>query len=228
MYWLDDSCIEFPATHLALDEPNGLLAIGGDLSPDRLINAYCHGIFPWYNEDEEQNILWWTPSPRAVIIPDQLHISRSFSKFLRNTAYTHSFNRDFPAVLSACQAPRATQDGTWIGSAMKDAYVQLHQQGFAHSIEIWDADNRLVGGLYGLALGRVFFGESMFSRTPNASKCALYHLCNVLIEKEFSLLDCQVESPHIMRMGAILLNRNDFEYWLRQAINTHTSLKTTF
>ena len=164
--WLQRDSLNFPPLEKALREPNGLLAAGGDLSADRLVQAYRHGCFPWFSEG--QPILWWSPDPRTVLFPDELHISRSLGKLLRQQRYRVTFDQDFAAVISACAAPRDYADGTWITDAMQDAYRELHARGHAHSVEVWDQDV-LVGGLYGLAMGQLFFGESMFSRADNAS-----------------------------------------------------------
>ena len=209
--WLTDELV-FPDQASALREPNGLLAAGGDLSIERLLLAYRHGIFPWYNEGEP--ILWWSPDPRAVIIPGQLHISKSLQKTLDKKLFTITFNQAFTAVVEACSLPRFTQKddsqtGTWITSAMKQAYSDLHNAGYAHSIECWQ-DNQLVGGMYGIILGKCFFGESMFSTVTDASKVVMVKLDQMLCEKKFQLLDCQVHSPHIESMGAIEIPRKEF------------------
>lgn len=170
----------FPPVEHAEQEPDGLLAVGGDLSPTRLLNAYQHGIFPWYSS--EQPILWWSPDPRTVLFPERIKISRSLAKSLRNRHYRCDFDRDFDAVISACAMPLPGREETWITDEMKQAYIHLHQLGFAHSMEIRE-DGRLVGGLYGIAIGRVFFGESMFSLARDASKIALVHLARTLADK---------------------------------------------
>ncbi len=193
-----------------------MLAAGGDLSTDRLLYAYQHGIFPWYGED--QVILWWSPDPRCIINTDELHVSRRLRRDLKNSTYRFSFNQDFAAVIAACAARRSTQDGTWITTDMALAYQNLHRQGWAHSVEIW-RENELVGGLYGLAIGRVFFGESMFSRVSNASKMALLALCQWLAKHGFSTLDCQVVSPHLLSLGARLVPRQEFQELLESACN---------
>lgn len=187
----------------ALDQPNGLLAVGGDLSVPRLLCAYRRGIFPWYSHG--QPILWWCPDPRAVILPERLHVSRSLRKRLRQQIFSITANRCFAEVLSACAEPRRGQEGTWISDEMRDAYLRLHVRGFAHSLECW-CEGRLAGGIYGVAIGSVFFGESMFSRVADASKVALVHLC----ERGFELIDCQVPNPHLRRMGAELIPRRHF------------------
>ena len=217
LHWLDPRNPQqpFPPAHLAMRDPNGLLAIGGDLAPQRLLRAYAHGIFPWYNPDEP--ILWWCPNPRAVLEPRSFHVSRSLAKTLRRGDYTLSFDRAFAEVLNACAGARRASRGTWLGEDMQQAYRQLHQQGHAHSLEVW-RDGALIGGLYGIALGRVFFGESMFSRADDASKVALYWLCRQLDEWDFELIDCQVSSAHLMSLGAIELERDHFLARLSRAV----------
>jgi leucyl/phenylalanyl-tRNA--protein transferase len=181
--------------------------VGGDLSNERLLNAYRHGIFPWYSDD--QPILWWSPNPRAVLYPDALKVSRSLRKTLRRQAFSVTLNRVFDEVIEACSTPRPAQDGTWISAEIKAAYGKLHELGHAHSIECWQGDE-LVGGLYGIALGRVFFGESMFSRVSDASKVAFTHLVRQLNAWRFSLIDCQVNSRHLTSLGAETIPRSQF------------------
>lgn len=216
LHWLDPERPDepFPALEDALREPNGLLAIGGDLSPERLIRAYRAGVFPWYNPDEP--ILWWSPDPRTVFTPDSVHVSRSLRRAIKRGDYAVTFDRAFERVISACAAPRPGQHGTWLGPAMRAAYQRLQRLGVAHSVEVW-RQRRLIGGLYGIALGRVFFGESMFSRAPNGSKLALAHLANELARRGFVLIDGQVGSPHLYRMGAFDLPRREFQRRLRAA-----------
>ncbi|MET0088317.1 MAG: leucyl/phenylalanyl-tRNA--protein transferase [Sedimenticola sp.] len=197
----------FPDVSDALSEPNGLLAVGGDLSVERLLNAYRHGIFPWYSAG--QPILWWSPDPRTVMYPEKLKVSRSLKKSLRNRGFQVSFDRDFSAVIDACSEPRESDPGTWITGEMKNAYLAMHQQGHAHSVEIW-LDGDLVGGLYGIAIGRVFFGESMFSRTSDASKVALVHLTGKLLGWGYRLIDCQVYTSHLVSLGAEEISREQF------------------
>lgn len=218
-FWIneDDPSLAFPPAEFALAEPNGLLAVGGDLSPERLIKAYRHGIFPWFNED--QPILWWSPNPRAVLFPERLHVSRSLRKFLTRHPFEITVDRDFEAVLEACAAPRRHDPGTWITPAMHRAYLQLHRMGLAHSVEAWQGD-RLVGGLYGVALGRVFFGESMFSRATNASKVAFVHLVSHLRRLQYTLIDCQVSSAHLHSLGAVDIRRSVFIELLRRHADT--------
>lgn len=206
--WLGPDTLDFPPTAEALDDPNGLLAGGGDLRPERLIHAYRQGIFPWY--EDGQPILWWSPNPRAVVFPERLHLSRSLRKVLRRGTFQVTADQDFESVMRACAAPRDGAAGTWITDDMLAAYVHLHDQGVAHSIEVWQ-DNRLVGGLYGLALGRVFFGESMFSWADNASKVGFAHLVAQLRTWQFQIIDCQVSSGHLFTLGAEEISREAFE-----------------
>ncbi|NIV18565.1 MAG: leucyl/phenylalanyl-tRNA--protein transferase [Woeseiaceae bacterium] len=219
--WLSptDAPDAFPDVELALREPNGLLAAGGDLGSPRLLAAYRSGIFPWY--EKGQPILWWSPDPRCVLRPEELHMSRRLAKQIRNSSLTVRFNSAFAAVIRACAGPRRYQSGTWITDDMKAAYLALHDQGWAHSIEIWDAE-RLIGGLYGLCIGRVFFGESMFSAEPNASKMALAALARQMIDRQMALIDCQVVSPHLTTLGATLMPRARFTQVLRDACNPAT------
>ncbi len=197
----------FPAVEKAEQEPDGLLAVGGDLSPTRLLNAYRHGIFPWYSS--EQPILWWSPNPRTVLFPQRIKISRSLGKSLRNRDYHFSLDNAFAEVIHACAMPQPGREETWITDEMKQAYIQLHRLGYAHSAEVWE-NSRLVGGLYGVAIGRVFFGESMFSLTRDASKIALVHLAQILADKGFGLIDCQVYTSHLISMGAEEIERSYF------------------
>jgi leucyl/phenylalanyl-tRNA--protein transferase len=205
---------DFPPIEEALDEPNGLLAIGGELTPERLLSAYAQGIFPWYDDDDGP-VLWWSPDPRAVLRPDEVHISRSLRKRLRRKEYRLSMDTRFTEVLAACAEPRANSEdpkdpaGTWITSEMRMAYTQLHLRGFAHSVEAWYQDT-LVGGLYGVSLGRMFFGESMFSRRDDASKVALVGLAAQLQAWEFTLIDCQMLNPHLERLGVYEIPRREF------------------
>ncbi len=212
----DDPAAPFPALEQAEEEPNGLLAVGGDLSIVRLLGAYRKGIFPWYSPG--QPILWWSPDPRTVLFPERVVVSRSLAKSIRNRGYTVSIDRDFPAVIEACSAPRQEEDGTWITDEMAAAYTHLHQAGYAHSVEIW-RDGRLVGGLYGVALGRIFFGESMFSRERDASKVALVYLSELLHGWGFSLIDCQVYTGHLVRLGAEEIPRSRFTEILDRSVS---------
>jgi len=204
----------FPDVESALREPDGLLAAGGDLSSERLLCAYAAGIFPWY--EDGQPILWWSPDPRCILRPAEFRVSRRLRQYLRRSAFTVSYNRAFAAVIRACAGSRRSQQGTWITPAMIVAYEALHAAGWAHSAEIWDGAD-LVGGIYGLVIGRVFFGESMFSRRDHASKFAMFALCQELAENDFALLDCQVLSPHLLSLGATVLPRTQFTSILRTA-----------
>jgi len=208
---------DFPPIEHALDDPSGLLAAGGDLSPKRLVDAYRKGIFPWF--DKDQPILWWSPSPRAVLFPQQLHISRSLHKALRQGNYTVTLDSDFEEVIRACAEPRSYSDGTWITEDMIEAYIRLHELGYAHSVEV-RANGLLVGGVYGIALGKVFFGESMFSRQTNASKIAFVHLVKQLQAWGFRLIDCQVENPHLVSLGSTNIDRSEFKSILESQIPT--------
>lgn len=217
--WLDpeDTHYEFPYAENALTEPNGLLAIGGDLSPARIVSAYLQGIFPWYSED--QPILWWSPNPRAVLFPEKFKCSRSLNKLIRKNNFSVTFDKNFASVIEQCaKAPRNNQNGTWITDEMQQAYFSLYQAGIAHSVECWQ-DEQLVGGLYGLALGHVFFGESMFSYKNNASKLAFAHLIDELIKSHYALIDCQVTSEHLLSLGAEEIPRQNF----LQLIEQHTA-----
>jgi leucyl/phenylalanyl-tRNA--protein transferase len=207
----------FPDPRLALTEPDGLLAAGGDLSAERLITAYRQGIFPWYNEG--QPILWWSPDPRLVLFFKQLHISRSLHKRLYRGTYRVTLDQDFLGVIQACASLRQANEGTWITSEMKVAYLRLHQMGIAHSVETWK-DKELVGGLYGLSIGRIFFGESMFSRCSDASKVAFVYLCRQLQRWGFPLIDCQTQSDHLQRLGAQTISRSEFLHWLQKLCNS--------
>ncbi len=206
----------FPPLTQALAEPNGLLAAGGELSAARLIEAYRNGIFPWFNHG--QPILWWSPDPRMVLIPRELKIARSLGKILRNRDYEVRADTDFRQVISACAAPRATQDGTWISAEMIAAYCALHERGIAHSIETW-IDGELAGGLYGVAIGRMFYGESMFTRVPDASKIALVHLVRELQRRDFGMVDCQMHTRHLASFGAREIPRADFMRKLQELVN---------
>jgi leucyl/phenylalanyl-tRNA--protein transferase len=207
----------FPPTSRALDYPNGLLAAGGTLTPERLIEAYRHGIFPWY--EAPQPVLWWTPDPRSVLYPEELHISRSLRKTLRRDQLRLTVDRDFSGVMGHCAAPRPAGHGTWIGPEMLSAYAALHRLGIAHSIEVREHDGTLAGGLYGLALGRIFFGESMFSGIPGGSRIALVALVHILRRGDFHLIDCQMETPHMNTMGARTISRLDFEAELDHTVD---------
>jgi len=217
--WLrpEDPPHAFPPVVEALDEPNGLLCAGGDLSPRRLLEAYRRGIFPWYSTG--QPILWWSPDPRAVLLPHELRISRSLAKSLRNRGYETRLDTAFDEVVNRCGDLGLRPEGTWITPAMQAAYRTLHELGHAHSVETW-RDGRLVGGLYGVALGRVFFGESMFSRERDASKVALKRLVDLALDRRYELIDCQVESAHLESLGARKLSRAQFAARLEGLIST--------
>ncbi len=204
--WLDKNDIWFPDPSTAPgDFP---LAAGGDLSPERLLFAYSLGIFPWYSEDEP--ILWWSPDPRMVLFPDNLKISRSLKKVLKNKGFTVKFDTNFEEVIKSCAyVPRPGQDGTWLNADMIDAYIELHKLGYAHSVETY-LDGKLVGGLYGIALGGTFFGESMFHKVSDASKVAFVHLVRKLKELDFDMIDCQQSTPHMARFGAVEIPRKEF------------------
>lgn len=206
-----DHLSSFPDPNSAEDAVGGLLAIGGDLSEERLLAAYRAGIFPWF-EDDREPILWWSPDPRAVLEPSALRVNRSLAKRLRNAGFEVSFDRAFHRVVAACgTTPRNgdSQSGTWITPNMRRAYGRLHESGYAHSVEVW-LHGELTGGLYGLALGRMFFGESMFSLASDASKVALYHLCRRLQRWRFRLIDCQLPNDHLTRLGAMTMPRRAF------------------
>jgi leucyl/phenylalanyl-tRNA--protein transferase len=206
-----DERILFPDPALA--EEDGLLAIGGDLSTDRLLQAYANGIFPWYSEDEP--ILWFSPHQRFVLFPDRLKISKSMRKVLKAGTFTVTTNKCFADVIAACSsASREGQDGTWITADMKAAYIELHRQGYAHSVEVWRS-GELVGGLYGIKAGNVFCGESMFSRVSNASKAALIWLCQT---GKYTLIDCQVYTEHLESMGAAMISREEYIGMLHKSI----------
>jgi len=198
---------DFPPVGDALREPDGLLAAGGDLSPERLIAAYRRGIFPWYSKG--QPILWWSPDPRTVFAPAKMHVPQRLARWLRGCEWTVRADTAFEAVMRACAAPRAKQRGTWITAEMRGAYQRLHALGHAHSIEAWDGD-ALAGGIYGVAIGRMFFGESMFSTSDNGSKVALLALAHALCAWDFPLLDAQVASPHLFTLGAFEIDRDAF------------------
>lgn len=225
--------LSFPPAHLAIKE--GLLAVGGDLSVERLLLAYRNGIFPWYSEGEP--ILWWSPDPRLVLYPNELRIAKSLRKTIRRNLFQITIDSAFESVVQACaETKRSYGDGTWITDEMKAAYGRLHCHGYAHSVEAWQ-EEELVGGLYGVAIGRVFFGESMFSRVSNASKVAFVTLVKLLQQRSFTLIDCQVRTEHLIRFGAREIPRKSFLDQVTQATreqsykrgglvlpSTHTSL----
>jgi leucyl/phenylalanyl-tRNA--protein transferase len=205
--WLPEERV-FPPLEAALAEPNGLLAAGGDLTPERVIAAYRRGIYPWYSTGEP--ILWWSPHPRMVLFPDEFRITRSLAKTLRNASYEIRLDTAFASVVSACAGtPRKGQAGTWITREMQQAYVELHRRGYGHSVETW-IDGELAGGLYGIAIGQAFYGESMFSLKRDASKIALAHLCAHLTRRGFGIIDCQMETRHLASLGARPISRSEF------------------
>jgi leucyl/phenylalanyl-tRNA--protein transferase len=221
--WLNGNT-PFPPVERALRSPNGLLAAGGDLSASRLLEAYRQGIFPWFNPGEP--ILWWSPDPRMVLVPGEFKISRSFSRVLRNHAYEVRCDTVFEEVMRGCAAPRNAHSGTWIHEDMIAAYCELHRMGYAHSVETW-IEGKLAGGLYGVCIGRMFYGESMFSYTSNASKIALAHLAVQLERWRFGpstglrtgLIDCQMNTPHLASLGAREIPRNEFIARLQELVN---------
>ena len=207
----------FPSPELASRE--GILAIGGDLSPQRLLLAYRMGIFPWYNDNEP--ILWWSPDPRFVLLPDELKVSRSMRQLLRKNLFRVTYDRQFREVMEGCRKPRINENGTWIHEEMIAAYSELHARGFAHSVEVWQ-DQELVGGLYGVSLGKCFFGESMFTKVSNASKVALITLTRKLQALGFVLIDCQVYTHHLESLGAQMVPRTKFLKLLAEAVGRET------
>ena len=213
--WLDRNA-PFPPLSHALAEPNGLLAAGGDLTAERLIDAYRHGIFPWYSDD--QPLLWWSPDPRMVLAPGEVKISRSLGKRLHKHDFEVRVDTQFGTVMRACAAPRDGQPGSWITDDMVAAYTDLHRRGLAHSVETW-IDGKLAGGLYGVALGRMFYGESMFTRATDASKIALAHLAKQLARWQFGLIDCQMQTAHLASLGAREMPRAEFVRQLKVLVN---------
>lgn len=213
MLTLLDHRLWFPDPALALNDPDGLLAMGGDLSSERLLLAYRMGIFPWF--DQSQPLLWWSPDPRAVLEPEQLYISRSLAKLARRNRYQLTLNTAFDQVIRACRQLRENREGTWITPGIEQAYCRLHQQGHAHSVEVWQ-DERLVAGLYGIALGKLFCGESMFHRVDNGSKLAMLALCQHLSRHGGELIDCQLPNPHLMSLGVISWPRSRFLHKLKE------------
>lgn len=207
----------FPPLEAALAEPNGLLAAGGALTPERVVDAYRRGIFPWYSEG--QPVLWWSPDPRMVLFPAEVKLSRSLNRTLRRGRYAVRLDSAFAAVIRECSLPRPGQDGTWITAEMQQAYVRLHELGHAHSVETW-IDGQLAGGLYGMAIGRAFYGESMFSRVSDASKIALAHLARYLERQGFAVIDCQMKTAHLASLGAREIRRRELlhglETWARE------------
>ena len=222
--WLSSPHPNFPPTQAALDSPNGLLAAGGELSPIWLVDAYRRGIFPWFSDDDP--ILWWSPDPRMILLPEQFKQRRSLTKRLRHGGFHITLDQHFDQVIQACAAPRGSETGTWITDEMRDAYSLLHALGIAHSIEVHQ-HGQLVGGLYGVAMGPIFFGESMFSRAADASKVALAHLAKAMRENGGKLIDCQMHTPHLASLGAITVAREAFinylENWLPDKAFTFTA-----
>lgn len=220
-YQLHDHYPGFPDPREA--EPNGLLAMGGDLKPQRLLNAYARGIFPWFSEGDP--LLWHCPDPRLVLLPEELHLPKRLRRFLRSGCYEIRFDTDFQGVIEGCaEALRPGQQGTWITRDMRQAYHRMFRLGFAHSVEAWE-DGDLVGGLYGISLGAVFFGESMFHRAPEASKVALVALVAFLKSQGFDMLDCQQDTPHMRRFGARLFSRDDFLARLDASLDQRETLQ---
>jgi leucyl/phenylalanyl-tRNA--protein transferase len=215
IHWLEPGG-DFPPVERALRRPNGLLAAGGDLSPERLLRAYRLGIFPWFSAGEP--ILWWSPDPRMALFPDELKIARSLAKTLRKRDFEVRVDSAFEQVILACSEPRAHQPGTWITREMQAAYARLHRLGVAHSVETWRG-GELIGGLYGVALGRMFYGESMFSRADNASKIALVHLVRQLQRWEFGMIDCQMNTPLLTSFGAREIRRAEFTRRMAELVN---------
>lgn len=218
VFQLNDDTLMFPSALLANDE--GLLAVGGKLQEDWLLTAYSKGLFPWYSAGDP--ILWWSPDPRCVLIPSEVKVHKSMRPILNNLSFEFRFDSDFEQVIDICsRTPRRDQPGTWITDEMKTAYINLHKIGMAHSAEIWK-EGKLIGGLYGVSIGGVFFGESMFSLEPNMSKLALIRLCRWLHENGFLMIDCQVYSPHLATMGAIEVSRIHFLEALRHGLKQDT------
>lgn len=217
IYILTDE-IAFPPPNLATED--GLLALGGDLSVDRLVEAYRNGIFPWYSDGEP--LLWWSPDPRLIIYPHQYRPAKSLRQIINQKHFEVAFDTHFKEVIAACaENPRKDQEGTWITPEMEKAYINLHQAGYAHSVEAFQ-DGKLVGGLYGVSLGKAFFGESMFFRVSNASKVAFHHLVNFCQENSFQFIDAQQDTPHMRRLGGVLVSRRDFLFLLGKALKAPT------
>ena len=216
--WLEDNNFKFPDVSTAFTEPDGLLAASELLTPALVIDAYKRGIFPWYSDG--QPVLWWSPDPRCVLYPERFHISRSFKRTLNNNPFEIKTNTAFKDVMLACAKPRTDDTGTWITQKMLDVYCQLHDAGIAHSVECWH-DGELAGGVYGLVLGDIYFGESMFSKKKDASKVAMHHICSTI---KPSLIDAQVYSPHLASLGAETIDRGDFI----KHIQSHLSLSINF
>ena len=224
IYWVQDNMLatSFPPLEKALRDPDGLLAIGGTLSKNRLLDAYSKGIFPWFNHG--QPVMWWSPDPRCVLFPKEIKISKSLAKRLKQDCFKITYNTVFWDVINECAAARKGIHDTWITDEIKEAYFNLYKMGYAHSVECWQ-ENKLVGGLYGIAMGKIFFGESMFSSRSDASKVALVSLSEQLIEKDFKLIDCQVHSKHLQSLGAKPIQREFFIQFLNNYCNNE---KTNF
>ncbi len=218
IFLLDKNEIAFPPPHLA--DEQGVIAVGGDLRPQRLLLAYQLGIFPWYSKGEP--IMWWTPDPRFVLFPEDLKVSKSMRPYFNQQKFIVTADQHFQYIIDNCsKQPRKGQTGTWITKEMKDAYIQLHELGFAHSIEIWQ-DHEIVGGLYGISLGKVFFGESMFTKVSNASKFGFISLVKKLKALDFWLIDCQQETRHLKSLGANSISRNSFQKYLKKNESENT------
>ncbi|QOL25029.1 leucyl/phenylalanyl-tRNA--protein transferase [Thalassotalea sp. LPB0316] len=217
LHFLNEHSLAFPDPHFALSEPNGLLALGGDLSPSRLIEAYANGIFPWYSQDEP--IMWWSPDPRAIIPTSDIRVNKTLRKFLKKMDYRITCNYAFEEVISQCADAPFRHEETWIVEDMQVAYHSLHKLGHAHSIEVWQ-DKQLVGGLYGVAINGFFSGESMFYQAPNASKVALLALSQLLSSHDINFIDCQINNPFLASMGAIEISRDEFIQQKNTAIKT--------
>lgn len=214
--WLTKNSLDFPPLERALRQPDGLLAMGGDLSAQRLVAAYRHGCFPWYSQG--QPLMWWSPDPRTVLFPQELHIPRSLKKTLRSDRFRVTYDQQFSAVIQACAEPRHSSPGTWITAEMQKAYIELHQLGHAHSVEVWQ-QNQLVGGLYGISIGRLFFGESMFAHQADASKVGFVTLVQELQHTGFALIDCQMPTEHLARFGARSISRHSFAQYLQEHLD---------
>ncbi len=212
IFQLDPEIIGFPDPRLG--EEDGLFAVGGDLSADRLLLAYSNGIFPWFDFRRREQILWWCPMNRFVIFPDKIHVSHSMRTLMNKGQYSVGMNEDFDAVITNCSRLRYNDEGAWLGEEMISAYKELHKRGFAASVEVWDEEDRLVGGLYGVTIGRNFFGESMFSLVPSASKLALIYLADFLKQHDGGLIDCQFETPHLKSMGGTFIPYDEYLKYL--------------
>ena len=222
--WLQEELPpHFPATESAQQDPNGLLAAGGLLTPAWLVTAYRRGIFPWF--DDESPILWWSPAPRMVLKPEDLHLGKSLRKLMKKSPYRISCNLAFAEVIYQCAQPRGDEEGTWITQEMEQAYIRLNANGISHSVECWDQDGELVGGLYGLLINGVFYGESMYSRANNASKLVFAHFSQTLFNMGVELIDCQMHSDHMAQFGAQEVCREEFELLLNAALATPVEIK---